>query len=187
MKLSCKKQALKYFAVSVFLALFGSAAIAPLAQAQAEIDPDHFDSPGMESIPQSRPAADKVTGTQYDRSFSLPYSVLCNGRKLAPGKYSISLRSDGKVGQATLNQKGHAIEIAPVVETRTSKRGDEIVVESRKDGRTLSVVRVGGRDFVFDPKRGTDPLAHSGTTIEQNLPLTVIATHEIAGASRMDR
>lgn len=94
-------------AFAVFVALLGSVMLGPSrAYAQAEIDPDHFDSPNAQPIPQL------VRMIRYDSTFSLPYSVLCNGKKLAPGKYSISLYFDGKVGRATQNQKNHAIEIA---------------------------------------------------------------------------
>jgi hypothetical protein len=151
------------------------------AYAQSEIDPDHFDSPNTEPIPQTRTVDSKVRVTWYNGTFSLPYSVLCNGKKLAPGKYSISLRSDGTVGQATLNQKGHAIEISRVVQTGAPKQRDEVVVEeNNKNGRTLSLVRVSGFDFVFDPKHSADPSSGGKPTHAEKLPLTVVTPNEIA-------
>jgi len=164
-------------AIAVFVGLLGPVMLgASFAHALSEIDPDHFDPPNTEPIPQPRTADSKVTGTRYDRTFSLPYSVLCTGNNLAPGKYSISLRSDSKLGQATLNQKGHAVEIAGVVQTETSKQRDEVVVvENNKNGRTLSVVRVRGLDFVFDLKHCSDPSPDHRLTRAEKLPLSVIA------------
>src|SRR5215813_6259623 len=54
-----------------------------LCRAQAEIDPDHFDSPSYVAT-----AAKKTTSlpnpTQAYASFVLPYDAICAGVKLAP-------------------------------------------------------------------------------------------------------
>lgn len=161
--------------IIVFVGLLVSAMLSPRVYAQAEVDPDHFDSPDTEPVPQSRTADGKVTAARYDRTLSLPYSVLCNGKTLAQGKYSVSLRYDGNVGLATFNQKGRAIEIAGAVKAETSERRDEVaVVENSKNGRTLSVVRVSGVDFIFEPKHRGDP-TDSSATRAQELQMTVIA------------
>lgn len=162
-------------AFALFGGLLGSAMLPPSrAYAQAEIQPDHFDSPNTQPTPQ------QVRLLRYDGTFSLPYSVLCNGKKLAPGKYSISLRFDGKVGRATLNQKKHAIEIARVVQTEAPKQRDEVVVvKSNQTGRTLSVVRVSGFDFVFDPKHSADP-SDGSPAWTNKLSLKMIVRNEIA-------
>jgi hypothetical protein len=178
MKFSWKTtQNVKYGAraIAVFVGLLWSVMLGPSrAYAQAEIDPDHFDSPNAQSIPQL------VRLLRYDGTFSLPYSVECNGKKLAPGKYSISLRFDGQVGRATLNQKNRAIEIAPVVQTDAPKQRDEVVVvENNQTGRTLSVVRVSSFDFVFDSKHSAD--ASDGSPAPtKTLPLKVIVRNVIA-------
>ena len=128
-------------AAAVFVGRLGSVFLGPSwGYAKAEIDPDHFDSPNTEPIGQPRTADSRVAVTRYERAFSLPNSVLGNETKLAPRRYSISLRSSGKVGQATRSQKGHAIEIPVVVQTEAPKQRDEVVVvENNKNGRTLSV------------------------------------------------
>jgi hypothetical protein len=169
-------QSVKYGARAIagIVGLLGSVMLGPSpAHAQAEVDPDHFDSPNAQPIPQL------VRLLRYDGTFSLPYSVLCNGKKLAPGKYSISLRFDGKVGRATLNQKNHPIEIAPVVQTEAPKQRDEVVVvENNQTGRTLSVVRVSGFDLVLDPKHSADPPGGRPER-KKKLPLKVIVRNEI--------
>jgi len=173
-------KSLSFFAISAALALLVVLG-GPGAHAQAEIDPDHFDSPNTEAIPQPKTVDSKTTPARYERTFSLPYSVLCNGKKLGPGTYSISIRSDGKVGQATLNQKGRTIETMGVIQTEAQKQRDEVVVvEKNENGRTLSVVRVRGLAFVFDPKHSAGPSAKKIPTRTEKLPMTVIATNEIA-------
>src|SRR5438309_8431567 len=94
---------------------------APSARAQAEIDPDHFDSPNMVPFdrPQTKANSEAAVATfRYEGRFNLPYTVHCNGKSLRPGRYSISLRADGKVGQATLNQKDQTIGIGDRKSTR---------------------------------------------------------------------
>ena len=178
-------KSLSIFAISAVLA-FSVALGGPGAYAQQEIDPDHFDSPNTESMPQPKTVDSKVRAIRFHGTFSLPYGVLCKGKKLAPGKYSIALRSDGKVGQVTFNQKGQAIEIAGVIQTEVPKqRGEEIVVENSENGRTLSLVRISGFAFVFDPNHFAASSPNSMSTRTERLPLTVIATDDIAnrGAS----
>lgn len=166
-----------YIRILVTLAILSAIGVSA-AFAQSEIDPDHFDSPNTESIPQPRTAESRVAATRYDGAFSLPYQVQCNGKRLAPGKYSVSVRFNGKVWQATLNQKGHTIEIAAVVAAEARKPHDQrdevVVVENDRKVRTLSVVRVSGFDFVFDAKPRRDPLQDNKPARTEKLPLAVI-------------
>jgi hypothetical protein len=151
------------------------------AFAQSEIDPDHFDSSNTEPIPQPKAAASiRIDTIRYEGQFTLPHEVRCNGISLRPGKYSVSLRSNGKVGQATLNHKGHATEIAGIVQTQAAKRRNEVIVENNGKWRALSVIRVSGFDFVFDPKHSVDPSPDSkGARVEKVL-LTMIVPNGIA-------
>ena len=165
----------------VFLVVLGG----PAAYAQQEIDPDHFDSPNTKLMPQPRNSDSKVRVIRYRGTFSLPHSVLCNGRKLAHGRHSISLRSDGKIGQATFDNNGSAVESVSIVRPAARKERDQVVVvENNENGRTLSVVRVHGFDFVFDAKHWADPSANSMHTGVEKLPLRAIATNEIANQAR---
>ena len=166
-----------FIRILVTLAILSTIGVSA-AFAQSEIDPDHFDSPNTESIPQPRTEESRVAATRYDGAFSLPYQVQCNGKRLAPGKYSVSVRFNGKVWQATLNQKGHTIEIAAAVAAEARKPHDQrdevVVVENDKKVRTLSVVRVSGFDFVFDAKPRRDPLQDNKPAHRKKLPLAVI-------------
>ena len=138
---------MKIASIMSFLSVFvGVAALSGSpARAQSEIDPDHFDSPNTESFEKAKPnpSSEAVT-IRYEGEFSLPYTVQCNGKGLTPGKYSVSLRSDGEVGQAILNLGRRAIPIPGVVRKQANeRRTDAIVVEV--DGRTrkLSAIHVG--------------------------------------------
>lgn len=168
--------------VAIFVGLVASAILgASYARAQSEIDPDHFNSPNTEPIRQPKaPANTRIDAIRYEGQFTLPHEVWCNGISLRPGKYSVSLRSNGKAGQATLNHKGHATEIAGIVQTQAAKRRNEVIVENNGKGRALSVIRVSGFDFVFDLKHSVDPAPdRKGARVEKVL-LTMIIPNEIA-------
>jgi hypothetical protein len=61
----------------------------------------------------------------------------------------VSFRSDGKVGQATLDQKGQALGISGVVRPQTAKPGgNAIVVELLARERRLSQIQLS--DLIFD-------------------------------------
>lgn len=146
------------------------------AYAQQEIDPDHFDSPSPEPPDQPKTERNQVGASRYDGNFSLPYAVQCSGQKLAPGKYSVSLRSDGKVGHGVLKSKSQFIEITSVVHPQGSKReADVVVVGSKGKVRALSAIQVAGVNFVFDPIFKVDTSSSSKKMHVETLPLTLMA------------
>jgi hypothetical protein len=121
------------------------------ARAQSEIDPGPFGSPNVEPLEKANSnASSEAMTVRYEGKFSLPYEVQCNGRRLPPGRYSVSVRSGGEVGQATLNQKDKTIRILGIVQKQTHKRGDALIVELRGKARTLSAIQVAELDLVFD-------------------------------------
>jgi len=96
-------------ALTLLMALGGAGACA-----QVEIDQDHFDS--LNTEPFGQPTShSQEHATRYDGNFSLPYALQCRGKQWAPGKYSISLRSDGKFDHGVLKSKRQFIEITSVV------------------------------------------------------------------------
>jgi hypothetical protein len=174
-------KSLSIFAISTALVFL----VVPGAYAPQEIDPDHFDSLNTKPIPQPRTSGSKVRVIRYRGTFSLPYSVLCKGKKLPQGRHSILLRSYGRIGQATFDNNGHAVESVGVVRAAARKERDQIVVvEKNENVRTLSVVRVHGFDFVFDTRYPAIPSANSTRTDVESLPLTAIATNKIANQAR---
>jgi len=158
----------KVTALTLLMALGGTA-----AYAQAEIDPDHFDSPNTEPLDQPKTPQNQVSASRYDGNFSLPYAVQCSGKQLAPGKYSVSLRSDGKVGHGVLKSKSQFIEITSVVHPQGFKR-DVVVVGSKGKVRTLSAIQILGVNFVFEIfKRGAS--SSSNNEYIETLPLTLVS------------
>jgi hypothetical protein len=133
-------------AQTLLMALGGAGACA-----QVEIDQDHFDSLNTEPFGQPT-SQSQEHAARYDGNFSLPYALQCRGKQWAPGKYSISLRSDGKLDHGVLKSKSQFIQITSVVHLQGSKRGADVVaVGSNGRVRTLSVIRVPGVNFGFDP------------------------------------
>jgi hypothetical protein len=67
-----------------------------------------------------------------------------------------------------------------MVQKQAAKRRNEVIVENKRKGRVLSVIRVSGFDFVFDPRHSVDPsLDSKGARVEKVL-LTLIVPNEIA-------
>lgn len=84
--------------------------------AQSEIAPDHFESSNVEPFEKPKTnASNEAASIRYDGKFTLPYTVQCSGKSLPPGKYSVSLHSDGKIGKAILMQRGRVIGIPGIV------------------------------------------------------------------------
>ena len=144
--------------ISIVGILAGWAGLAALggspALAQSEIAPDHFESSNTEPFERAKiHARGEAMAIRYDGKFTLPYTVECNGRSLPPGRYSVSLHSDGKTGQATLKQKGQAIGIPGVVRKQAHKNGsNSLVVELNGKTRRLSAIQVSELDLVFEPR-----------------------------------
>jgi hypothetical protein len=126
----------------------------PRSHAQSEIAPDHFESPNTEPFSQpktQRGNAAKIGRVRFDGKVTLPYSVICSGRKLQPGRYSVSLRSDGKTGLATLNQSGQTLEIAGAVRRHTDPPiRNSLLVECIGKTHKLSAILVKEVELVFD-------------------------------------
>ena len=114
------------------------------AFAQFEIDPDHFDTPA-ESI--------QTTKMHYEGKFTLPYTVQCHGQSLPPGKYSVSLDSDGRTGQVTLLRKGQAVRIQGVAQRQNYPSRSVFVVERGGGLAQLSMIHAAQIDLKFDGLR----------------------------------
>ena len=147
---------------------------APPARAQSEIDPDHFEAPNTEPFATVKTNTSSDVGTiRYDGKFRLTHTVRCNGKSLRPGGYSVSLRYDGKVARATLNQDGQAIGIGGVVHRQAHRRGnDALIVELQGTTRRLSAIQVAKLDFVLDQEPQIKNSMHSEPRRLERLPLT---------------
>jgi hypothetical protein len=164
--------------IRIFAGLVGLAALAGSpACGQSEIDPDHFEGPKVEPLEKAKTDANgQIASVRYQGRFSLPYAVQCNGVSLRPGNYSVSLRSDGKIGHATLNQEGQTIGITGVIDRQERKQGDDaLLVEHNGNTRKLSAIQVTELALVFDPQLKIEAPADSKLKRFDRLPLTATA------------
>ena len=147
---------------------------APPARAQSEIDPDHFEAPNTEPFATVKTNTSSDVGTiRYDGEFRLAHTVQCNGKSLRPGRYSVSIRYDGKVARATLNQDGQAIGIGGVVHRHAHRQGnDALIVELQGTTRRLSAIQVAKLDFVLDREPQIKNSTHGEPGRLERLPLT---------------
>lgn len=162
--------------VLVILAVLsgGIALGGPPARAQSEIDPDHFESPNTEGLDRAKTdAGSEVEAIRYDGKFRLPYAVECNGKSFPAGRYSVSLRSTGKVVRATLSRDGQGVRIVGVVVRRpvNGARNDALVVELKGTKRRLSAIQVAKLDFVLEPEPQTENPAYTTPQRLERLPL----------------
>jgi hypothetical protein len=167
--------------IAISLAAACAALASPSARAQAEVAPDHFDAPDMVPFTEAQastaaaPAA-QAANLHYDGKVTLAHSVHCNGKSLAPGKYAVSLRSDGRTVQVSLKQGGRVVTLqgAAHANVRICDRG-YLVVERRGNERRLQVIHAGAVQLVFAPEAGRTLSANAPATLEV-LPLAFIAT-----------
>jgi hypothetical protein len=148
------------------------ALVVPSVRAQSEIAPDHFYSPSMVPFdqPKAQPVVKLVTG-HYQGKVTLSHRVRCNGTTLAPGKYQVSLRSDGTIVELSLNRRGRVITVTGTAYEKAlnTERG-YVVVERRGNARRLSVVHVGLVEVAFAPEKSSAPKQAGPASLEV-LPL----------------
>jgi hypothetical protein len=92
--------------------------------AQATIAPDNY--PRSNTAPITDPAV-KV---EFQGNFSLPNEVQCHGHKLAPGKYTLMVKTVGTDKMVTLQREGSDIVLQsrPVTPTSVSDQGHSAVL-----------------------------------------------------------
>jgi hypothetical protein len=158
----------------IFIGLAGLAALgSPRAYAQSEIDPDHFEMTNTEPFQQSKTRTDsQVAKLHYEGNFTLPYRLQCKGKNLPPGKYSVSLNSDGRTAQVTLYRKGQAVRIEGIKQKKTrNRRRDALIVERRGTTHQLSLIHVAQIDLLFSPTPAVEHPAHGKPRSIERLPL----------------
>jgi hypothetical protein len=150
-------KAAKFMKLLAILAGFAALAT-PRSYAQSEIDPDHFDSPKAEPFLQSKTKVDSGAAMGkvcFSGKVSPPHNVLCAGKRLPPGNYSLSVSSDGRTGRATLNQKRQTFEIPGAVRLPADSHArNTLLVECIGKAHRLSAIQVKEMELVFaaDPQ-----------------------------------
>jgi len=139
----------------LMLACFCSAT----THAQATIAPDNY--PRLNTVPYT-PEAVKV---DFQGNFSLPNEVQCHGHKLAPGKYTLMVKTVGKDKMVTLQREGSDVVLhsRPVTPTSVSDQGHSAVLVRHGPGpgtHTLEGVYVETLKLVLflDESGNTKPL-----------------------------
>lgn len=134
------------FGLAVMVSLAG-----PHAYAQFEIAPDHFEAREPDLQPSKANTLSQSAKIQYVGDVTLPYTLQCNDRTLPPGKYSVSLHSDGRTARVTLNRKGAAVTLQGVAHRQNRYRGGEALVMERNGGQyRLSAIHLAQLDLVFN-------------------------------------
>ena len=138
--------------IGIFAGCMGFAALGAAPARAQEVAPDHFELSNTESFENAKTSAtSEATALRYDGKVTLPYSVQCSGKSLPPGKYSVSLHSDGKIVQATLKQKDQVVAVQGTAYKQASKyENAALLVELKGKTRKLSAIQVA--DLVFEPK-----------------------------------
>jgi hypothetical protein len=145
----------------------------PRAWAQSDVDPDHYEIRDPEPLPQSKTnVPGRVDKMHYEGNFILPYSLQCNRSNLPPGKYSISVDSEGRTVRVTLNRRGHSMKIEGITPRQNQNRGRNVlVVERNGANHQLSLIQVAQLDLVFSSVLGFERPANGKPRNLQELPL----------------
>ena len=109
-----------WMVAGLVLACFCSAT----THAQATIEPDNY------TRSNTVPIADPSVKVEFQGSFSLPHEVQCHGHKLAPGKYTLIVKTVGKDKMVTLQQEESDIVLQsrPVTPSSVSDQGHSAVL-----------------------------------------------------------
>ena len=153
----------------------------PRAYAQAEIDPDHYDTREPEPTPQPKTHAASQDGKMhYEGKFVLPYKLQCNRGSLSPGKYLIAVDFEGEAAHVTVTRKGHSTIIEGITKKQRTNRGRSVlVVERRGATRQLSVIQLAQLDLAFTPTLGLEQPANGKRKKPREIPLTSVGSREM--------
>jgi len=142
-------------------------------RAQAEIDPDHYDTVDSGPLSQASPAiavGQKVGN--FRGTFTLPFDVDYAGLTLSPGSYSLSVRSVGKEWIVTLAPDGNRIKIRAIqVRVGTGSNVDgasALVFERARQRLTLTAIRVREAGITLDLR---DDKAPNISTVTECVPI----------------
>jgi hypothetical protein len=91
--------------------------------AQSEIAPDYFEPANMVPVAPAAPA--KV---DFQGSFSLPNQMQCSGNKLAPGQYTLAVKTEGSNRIVTIHRDGSDIVLTAHNVTKVSPAGQSVVL-----------------------------------------------------------
>lgn len=110
--------------------------------AQAEIDPDHLDSPELASTAERLAAANQMAGT-FEGRFVLAREINCAGTTLTPGTYSLVVRPQGSWSVLTFTPNGTAASVQVRVKSPSSAgRPVALLLERTGQQSVLTSIRL---------------------------------------------
>lgn len=117
-----------------------------LCRAQAEINPDHFESLSSTSKFSSKTTSNRNPSQAYG-GFLLPVAVRCGGVELTPGYYSLSIRQSGRKNVVRLmpmviSARAHALELT-LTPRLSAETPSGLLVDRSNQGRTLRAISLG--------------------------------------------
>ena len=126
----------------------------PRAYAQAEVDPDHYETRDPEPLQQANTnAPSPVDKIHYAGNFVLPYRLQCNRSSLASRQ--ILNCSRVRTVNVTVSRKGHSTKIEVITKRkRPNHRRSILVVERNGSNHQLSVIQVAQSALLFSPTLG---------------------------------
>jgi hypothetical protein len=145
-----------FFVAGLLLLLF---VLEPPCHAQAEINPDHYETPNTEPISRAASSAtsDRNTG-DFRGTFTVPFDVRCAGMILPSGSYSLSVRSVAKSDEINLMPRGNdAVTIHARARSRSNAQGPSALVLERIGQRhMLTAIRLKepGMTLYLEAKQG---------------------------------
>lgn len=117
-------------------------------RAQAEIDPDHYDTPSVGAATTNSPSAAKqrpsLIGKDFRGRFALPVDVNYGGVVLDRGSYSISIHSLGRQNLVTFtsDRTGVKVQISAQVSAESSAEGPSTLVLGRRASKQFQLTAI---------------------------------------------
>lgn len=129
------------------------------AHAQADTAPDSYKL--SNAAPVTLPTPAKV---EFQGKFSLPFKARCNGHELAPGEYTLAVKTIGENKTVTIQREGNEIVLTVTKVEPASTSGQAAVLVRHGPGpwaRTVEAVHVEGLKMMLylDESGHADPLS----------------------------
>ena len=142
------------------------------AHAQAETGAQEHQSPNMASVTASD------AKTEFKGEFSLPFEVQCHGHKIAPGQYTLLVKTVGQDKMVTLQREGTdvVLQSRPVPPTSVPDEGHSAVLVRHGPGpgtHTIEGVYIENLKLVLflDESGHTKPLDKMFASVKR-VPIT---------------
>lgn len=121
--------------LTILITLPGSSKV----YAQAEIDPDHYET--TDAAP--------TAAMHYAGKVKLPHTLRCEGQSLPPGEYSMTVNSDREIAHVTLLRMGQAFRLQGIAQRQNHPSRNALVVERDGGLRRLSLIHASQMELKF--------------------------------------